>query len=113
MLKKMINILFYGYSRGMEFYEITMNELVEKQSRNASIIDVRSEQEYKEGHINGSLNIPGYKINKNILNILQDKNQEIVLYCKIGVRSKKAREKLVKYGYKNVYSLYGGLDNYI
>ena len=113
MLEKMIDTLFHRYFRGMECYEITMDELLKRQFNNACIIDVRSEQEYREGHINGSINIPGYSINKYIFNILKDKNQEIILYCQIGVRSKKAREKLIKFGYKNVYSLYGGLDNYI
>ena len=74
---------------------------------------MRSEQEFKEGHLNHSINIPEYKINKNIINILKNRNSEIVLYCQIGVRSKKARKKLIKLGYNNVYSLYGGLDKYI
>ena len=95
------------------FYQFSnMEELKQKQQNGAIIIDVRSVQEYNEGHLNYAKNIPDYKINNNIVNIIQNKNQEILLYCESGTRSKKAYKKLTKYGYTNVYNLYGGLENY-
>ena len=111
MLDKIIRYL-KNNNRVIENYEINMEELVKKQYNNAIIIDVRSEQEFKEGHINGAINIPIHKINKRITSILKDKDQEVVVYCQIGVRSKKVRERLTKIGYKNVYSLYKGIENY-
>lgn len=104
--------IFKKLFRKMEKYEINMEELKQKQQNGAIIIDVRSVQEYNEGHLNYAKNIPDYKINNNIVNIIQNKNQEIVLYCESGTRSKKAYKKLTKYGYTNVYNLYGGLENY-
>lgn len=104
--------IFKKLFRKMEKYEINMEELKQKQQNGAIIIDVRSAQEYNEGHLNYAKNIPDYKINNNIVNIIQNKNQEIVLYCESGTRSKKAYKKLTKYGYTNVYNLYGGLENY-
>ncbi len=99
-------------NRNMEFYEINMQELDEKQKNGAVIVDVRSSQEYNEGHINEAINIPYYEIKKNVNNVLKNKNQEIVLYCQTGFRSKQAYKKLIKLEYKNVYNLYGGLDNW-
>lgn len=104
--------IFKKLFRKMEKYEINMEELKQKQQNGAIIIDVRSVQEYDEGHLNYAKNVPDYKINNNIVNIIQNKNQEIVLYCESGTRSKKAYKKLTKYGYTNVYNLYGGLENY-
>lgn len=99
-------------NRNMEFYEISMQDLEEKQKNGAVIVDVRSSQEYKEGHINEAINIPYYEIKKNVNNVLKNKNQEIVLYCQTGFRSKQAYKKLIKLEYKKVYNLYGGLDNW-
>ena len=110
MIKHLKNVLF---KRNMESYDITMDELQKKQMQGAYIIDVRSTQEYDEGHLYGAINIPYYEINKNVDKILCDKEKEIVLYCEAGLRSKKAYKKLIKLQYTKVYSLYGGLDNWL
>ena len=99
--------------RNMESYDISFEELIQKQNYGAYIVDVRSSQEFEEGHLDGAINIPYYEINRNIEKILGDKEQEIVLYCEAGVRSKKAYKKLTRLQYKNVYNLYGGLDNWL
>ena len=99
--------------RDMELYEITMDQLFQKQEDGAEIIDVRSSQEYNEGHLDGAINIPYYEINSNIYRILPDKDKEIVVYCSAGIRGKRAYKTLTKLKYKNVYNLYGGLENWI
>ena len=94
------------------YEQINLFELKKKKLEGAVIIDVRSEQEYSEGHIEGAINMPDYKINNSIENILVDKEKEIVVYCQMGSRSKKVYKKLISMNYKNVYNLYGGLDNW-
>ncbi len=106
--KKMLNKFF----RSIEEYEITMEELKERQTAGAVVVDVRSQQEYDEKHIDGAINIPEYEINNEVVDILQDNENGIILYCTVGVRSKKAWKKLTKLGYKNVYTLYGGLEQW-
>ena len=100
------------FNRNMEGYEINMQELKEKQKNGAIIVDVRSSQEYDEGHINNAINIPYYEIKNKVNNVFKNKNQEIVLYCQTGFRSKQAYKKLIKLKYKNVYDLYGGLEKW-
>lgn len=112
MLKKLKRKILYRFFRNMEVYDITIQELKAKQNAGAIIVDVRSSQEYEEGHICGAINIPEYKINGNIDKFLPHKEKEIVLYCLSGIRSKDAYKKLIKLGYKNVYNLYGGLEDY-
>lgn len=70
-----------------------------------TIIDVRSEQEYYEGHIDGAINIPLSNIKKQIINVVKDKDAIIVVYCSAGIRSRKAQEILSLQGYSNVYNL--------
>lgn len=74
----------------------------------AIVIDVRSEQEYIEGHFDGSINIPLYNIKDKIGNYVSDKNQLIVVYCSAGIRSVKAKSILNSLGYNNVYNLVQG-----
>lgn len=70
------------------------------------IIDVRTKEEYEEGHIKNAINIPYDVIDKEI-NI--DKDKVIFVYCKSGNRSSKAYNTLKNLGY-NVYDL-GAYDN--
>lgn len=100
------------FKRNIEPYEINIEELKIKQKEGAEIVDVRSSQEYQEGHIAGAINIPYYEINRSVENVLKDKNKEIVLYCQAGVRGKQAYKKLMRLNYRHVYNLYKGLDNY-
>jgi len=90
---------------------LNKNEVYEILSENDNVVllDVRSPQEFKEGHMQNAINIPTYEIKKNIEKIIKDKETIIICYCAIGVRSKKAIKMLRKLGYKNLYHLDGGM----
>lgn len=72
------------------------------------ILDVRTEEEYDEGHIMGAICIPNESIDEGITSVLLDKNQLILVYCRSGNRSVQASEKLVKLGYSNIKE-FGGI----
>ena len=74
-------------------------------SQPVAIIDVRSKQEYKEGHIDGAINIPLFDIKRDIQTYVADKNTIVILYCDAGVRSRKAQKILISLGYRNAYNL--------
>ena len=96
--------------RNMQAGEITSEELKNKVAQGAILLDVRSEQEYKEGHLQGAINIPDFEITKRVQKEIPKKNQPIVLYCQYGGRSQKAMKTMRNMGYTNVYNLHGGLD---
>ena len=96
--------------RNMQNGDIGIDELKNKVSQGAILIDVRSNQEYREGHLQGAINIPDYEITKKVQKEIPKKNQLIILYCQFGGRSKNAIKLMKKIGYTNVYNLYGGLD---
>lgn len=98
------------YCRGMQNGDITFEELKNKVRQGAILVDVRSNQEYNEGHIQGAINIPEYEIIKRVEKEIPKKNQQVVLYCQYGGRSKNAMKMMQKMGYNNVYNLFGGLD---
>ncbi|MBR3266040.1 MAG: rhodanese-like domain-containing protein [Erysipelotrichaceae bacterium] len=74
------------------------------------IIDVRTEEEYAEGHITGAINIPNEVIKDQADEKLADKNQLLLIYCRSGRRSKEAAFKLLDLGYSNVYDFGGIID---
>ena len=96
--------------RSMQNGDITIEELKTKMSQGAILIDVRSNQEYREGHIQGAINIPDFEITKRVQKEIPKKNQLIILYCQYGGRSKNTINVMKKMGYTNMYNLYGGLD---
>ena len=75
------------------------------------VIDVRSKIEYREGHLNGSVNIPLKELKKRIEKMQPDKEKKMLVYCQSGIRSKKAVRILNGLGYQNVCHLKGGLEN--
>jgi len=74
------------------------------------ILDVRTQEEYDEGHIPGAILIPGTEIEMRAEEDLPDKDQLLLVYCRSGRRSKQAAEILVELGYTNVMEFGGILD---
>ncbi len=96
--------------RNLQNGDITIEELKGKVLQGAILVDVRSNQEYREGHLQGAINIPDFEIANRVEREIPKKNQLIVLYCQYGGRSKSAMVMMKKMRYTNVYNLYGGLD---
>lgn len=113
MVNRMIkNFNYYNYKRSFdESLDIKREDIENYIKMGATIVDVRSPQEYREGHIDGAINLPEYNIRRNVQNILPDKNQLIILYCSVGERSKMAQNKLKRLGYTNVYTVYEGIGD--
>lgn len=74
------------------------------------LMDVRTPEEYDSGHINKSINIPIQIFEEEIKAKNYSKNDFIVVYCKSGIRSKKAAQILDSLGFTNVYTLGGIMD---
>ncbi len=75
---------------------------------NLALYDVRTEGEYVSGHIPGAINIP-YEIIAEEIQI-EEKDALIVVYCRSGSRSARAKESLENEGYTNVVNFGGVID---
>jgi rhodanese-related sulfurtransferase len=81
--------------------------------KNAQILDVRTANEVAQGKIQGSLNIDYFKADfMEIAKSKLDKNKPVLVYCAAGGRSATAAKDLKKAGFKSVYDLEGGYDNW-
>lgn len=74
------------------------------------IVDVRTFEEYCEGHIPGAINIPNENIVDKQPELLPDKDALILIYCRSGNRSKQAAQKLLDMGYTNLVEFGGIID---
>ena len=74
------------------------------------ILDVREQDEYDAGHISGAILIPYTQIEAKANEMLLDKDQLILVYCRSGRRSKIAAEALAELGYTNIKEFGGILD---
>ena len=74
------------------------------------ILDVRTQEEYDEGHVPGAIVISHVEIAEKAEEVLTDKDQLILVYCRSGRRSKIAAEALVELGYTNIKEFGGIID---
>ena len=91
---------------------VSMDEITEIMEQNEGyvILDVRTHEEYNEGHIPNAICIPNETIDESVINELPDKNQLILIYCRSGNRSKQATKKLENLGYTNLVEFGGIID---
>lgn len=108
---KMKNLLKKIFYRSFEDKEISYKDLTTlMKDKKVFLIDVRSNQEYEEGHLDGAINIPLFNIEKDIEKVVQSKQDTVILYCAKGIRSLEAKKILENLGYERVYNLKGGID---
>ena len=75
------------------------------------LLDVRTEEEYREQRIDGSVLIPNDEISIRAEAELPDKDAAILVYCRSGRRSASAAAELAALGYTNIYD-FGGIQSW-
>lgn len=79
-----------------------------KAAPEAVLVDVREDDEWRAGHVEGAVHLGKGVIERDIEKTFPDKNTELHLYCGGGYRSALAADNLQKMGYTNVISVDGG-----
>ena len=103
-----------GFGKGVREKEpsgITVTELMEKIKRNERfvLLDIRTQDEFNQGHIKGALSIPYDEIETRYKE-LGCRCKEIIVYCLKGENSQLATEFLIKSGFHRAKSLIGGIE---
>lgn len=82
-----------------------VNEIVSNYDKyvTTDVVDVRSEEDFEEGHIRGAMNIPY----EDLDDIVIDMNREIIIYGDSSIKSKQAANELISLGYTNVKYIAG------
>ena len=98
---------------GSNYQKITAKEAKEiiEKGEYGVILDVRTLEEYNEGHIEGATLLPDNEIKDKAETMLNDKEEVILVYCRSGRRSETAAKALIHMGYTNVYD-FGGINDW-
>lgn len=100
-------LILFGCSSNYKMVDVDTVYKAINDNIDVVILDVRTEEEYNEGHITNAINIPI----DNIDNIDIEKDKIIYVYCASGNRSKMTTNELIDMGYTKVYDM-GGINNY-
>lgn len=108
----MLSLLLSSCSNTPSYQHVSMSEAIDLMNRESSyvILDVRTYDEYQQGHIPGAIVVPNETIGTSEIPELPDKQQMILVYCHSGNRSRQAAAKLAKLGYSNVIEFGGIID---
>jgi len=88
----------------------TANDMITGGSyTNLTILDVRTQSEYNEGHLENAVLIPLSELESRIDEILPYRDTEIIVYCKVGGRSAEASSILDSYNFTKVFNVQGGI----
>lgn len=90
--------------------EITVQEAAVKKEQGAFILDVREPDEWQEHHIPGSTLIPLGDLPNRLNEVPED--QEVIVVCRSGNRSRSGRDILLNAGFSTVTSMNGGLNDW-
>lgn len=94
------------------FKHVDINEEIKRYQSLSDVVllDVRTNEEYKTGHISGSINIPADDI-LTVEDIVIDHDTLVFVYCHSGNRARRAVDKMKMLGYKNAKNI-GGIVDY-
>jgi len=108
------------------FSQDSLSELLKKHNKNsvpyisveelampkteAILLDAREPKEYEVSHLKGAINVGYNEFDlAETTELIKDKQQTLVVYCSLGIRSEDIAERLSKAGYTNIFNLYGGI----
>lgn len=120
MKSKILGVLLLLFSftscikKQVEGVQVVDVATYEKQLKSPEIqlIDVRTPEEYSQGHIENAKNINIMANDFDAQVVSLDKNKPVMVYCKSGGRSARASERLKELGFTNITDLEGGITNW-
>jgi rhodanese-related sulfurtransferase len=101
--------------KGVDYEDITPQEAKRRIDLDPTIfiLDVRSSIEYRDGHLDGAVNINVYYINSYAYLLPENNETGIIVYCDDGYRSQTGSEKVCNLGYTNVSNMLDGFYGWI
>ena len=93
--------------------DISQQELLNADTKNVVIVDVRTLEEFQQGHVPNAINVPLSEIIDNTAVLTSFKEKTIILYCRSGRRAGKAAKALFEDGYQNLSHLEGDMQAWL
>lgn len=90
----------------------TQLQQVLKNDKQVILLDVRTVEEFEEGHIPSAINIPHKELEARLAELSGAKNTQVVIYCRSGRRAEVARQVLEKSGFNQLDHLSGDFNEW-
>lgn len=87
-------------------------EQVKQNAEDFHILDVRSSEEYAEGHVPGAMHIPHDSIQTKLSSLPQDKDAPLLIYCRTGRKAGLATTELKQMGYSKIFHMQGNMPGW-
>jgi phage shock protein E len=101
----------FGFGKRTQSMTMKEAQLELDKDKNIKLLDVRTSDEYRQGHIKGSINVPLDRVPVSLTQKVADKNARIFVYCLSGGRSSQACHWMEQNGYTNVTNI-GGINSW-
>jgi len=86
--------------------------MISAEKNKVVLLDVRSPEEYAEGHVPGAINISHTQIKTNLAKLLPHKNDTVIVYCRSGRRAGIAKDILAEHGFTKLRHLSGDMNGW-
>lgn len=109
-----IGAAYYIFRPANEHTRISAQEarlMMIDEGREVIVLDVRTQMEFEEGHIEGAVNLSSGDIEQQVQSLLTDKDATILIYCRSGRRSNTVAMIMTDLGYTNIYD-FGGINGW-
>ena len=101
--------LLFGFGAQAQINSLPIRDFAADPPKKMVLLDVRTAQEYREGHLPKSMNIDWLQSSFATKAAKLPKNQPIYVYCRSGKRSASAAKWLMDQGFEQVINLSGGV----
>lgn len=108
--------LLVGAANAAETAAISQEMLLKRlDAKDASLIvlDVRTPEEFAQGHVPGAINIPYTHLPARISELPSAADKDIVVYCATGVRAERAASRFKENGFKRLLHLDGDMNKWL
>lgn len=107
-----ISIMAFGCTRTehVEVRQLSQQEFLSSAPTGALILDVRSQGEYRSGHVPKAVNIPHDELEFRLAELSSELDRPVILYCKSGRRAGMAASVLLEAGHTNILHLAGDMN---
>jgi len=107
-----LSLIASGALVAAEVVDIKPEILLERTAKHDAtlvILDVRTPEEFAQGHVPGAINIPHDKLADRIQEVMSAKNKDVVVYCRSGGRAGRAVDTLKAHGFEKLLHLEGDM----
>lgn len=109
----LITALLSSFAFAQSAQSISQQDFQQLDKANVVILDVRTAEEFAQGHVPGAINITHTAIENNLAKLAKHKDKKIVVYCRSGRRAGIAADILAQHGFDKLYHLTGDMNGWM